>query len=69
MANATVLLIDASTDDERLFREELALVRDQPFALEVARSLAEGLAQLRQRPPRVEYGATLRAPRRSHEPL
>ena len=49
MANATVLLIDASTDDERLFREELALVRDQPFALEVARSLAAGLAQLRQR--------------------
>ena len=31
MASATVLLIDASTDDERLFREELALVRDQPF--------------------------------------
>jgi diguanylate cyclase (GGDEF)-like protein/PAS domain S-box-containing protein len=49
MANATVLLIDASTDDERLFREELALVRDQPFTLEIARSLAEGLAQLRQR--------------------
>jgi diguanylate cyclase (GGDEF)-like protein/PAS domain S-box-containing protein len=49
MANATVLLIDASTDDERLFREELALVRDAPFALEVARSLAEGLAHLRQR--------------------
>ena len=49
MANATVLLIDASTDDERLFREELALVRDQPFTLEIARSLGEGLAQLRQR--------------------
>jgi len=49
MASATVLLIDASTDDERLFREELALVRDQPFTLEIARSLAEGLAQLRQR--------------------
>ena len=49
MANSTVLLIDASTDDERLFREELALVRDQPFTLEIARSLAEGLAQLRQR--------------------
>jgi len=49
MANSTVLLIDASTDDERLFREELALVRDQPFALEIARSLAEGLAQLKQR--------------------
>jgi diguanylate cyclase (GGDEF)-like protein/PAS domain S-box-containing protein len=48
MANSTVLLIDASTDDERLFREELALLRDQPFALEIARSLAEGLAQLKQ---------------------
>jgi diguanylate cyclase (GGDEF)-like protein/PAS domain S-box-containing protein len=49
MANSTVLLIDASTDDERLFREELALVRDQPFTLEIARTLADGLAQLRQR--------------------
>ena len=49
MANSTVLLIDASTDDERLLREELALVRDQPFMLEIARSLAEGLAQLKQR--------------------
>jgi diguanylate cyclase (GGDEF)-like protein/PAS domain S-box-containing protein len=48
MANSTVLLIDASTNDERLFREELALVRE-PFTLEVARSLAEALAQLRQR--------------------
>ena len=49
MTNATVLLIDANTDDERLFREEFALVRDQPFALEVARTLAEGLALLKQR--------------------
>jgi len=49
MANSTVLLIDARTADERLFREELALVRDQPFMLEIARSLAEGLAQLKQR--------------------
>src|ERR1700754_5220704 len=49
MAHANVLLIDANTDDERLFREEFAQVRDQPFSLEVARSLAEGLAQLRQR--------------------
>jgi diguanylate cyclase (GGDEF)-like protein/PAS domain S-box-containing protein len=48
MANATVLLIDANTDDERLIREELALVRE-PFALEIARSLGEGLALLRQR--------------------
>ena len=49
MTNATVLLIDASTDDERLFREEFALLRDRPYALEVARSLAEGLALLKQR--------------------
>jgi PAS domain S-box-containing protein len=28
---ATVLLIDATAEDEQLFREELALVRDQPF--------------------------------------
>ena len=49
MAHANVLLIDANTDDERLFREEFAQVRDQPFALEVVRSLAEGLAQLRER--------------------
>ena len=49
MAHADVLLIDANTDDERLFREEFAQVRDQPFALEIARSLAEGLARLRER--------------------
>jgi diguanylate cyclase (GGDEF)-like protein/PAS domain S-box-containing protein len=49
MTHANVLLIDASTDDERLFREEFALVRDQPFALEVARSLAQGLARLKER--------------------
>jgi diguanylate cyclase (GGDEF)-like protein/PAS domain S-box-containing protein len=49
MTNATVLLIDANTDDERLFREEFALLRGRPFALEVAHSLAEGLALLKQR--------------------
>ncbi|HEY7638445.1 MAG TPA: EAL domain-containing protein [Steroidobacteraceae bacterium] len=49
MTHANVLLIDANTDDERLFREEFALLRDQPFALEVARSLAAGLARLRER--------------------
>src|SRR5678815_3976622 len=48
MANSTVLLIDANTDDERLFREELALVRDQPFALEVVRSLGAALALLKE---------------------
>lgn len=49
MPNATVLLIDANREDEQLFREELALVRDRPFALEVARTLADGLALLKQR--------------------
>jgi diguanylate cyclase (GGDEF)-like protein/PAS domain S-box-containing protein len=49
MAHANILLIDANTDDERLFREEFAQVRDQPFALEVVRSLAAGLARLRER--------------------
>jgi len=49
MTHATVLLIDANSDDERLFREELALVRDQPFALEIARSLTEALTLLRRR--------------------
>jgi diguanylate cyclase (GGDEF)-like protein/PAS domain S-box-containing protein len=49
MTNATVLLIDANTDDERLFREEFALLRDRPYSLDVARSLAEALALLKQR--------------------
>lgn len=44
---ATVLLIDANAEDEQLFREELALVRGQPFQLEVVQTLAEGLARLR----------------------
>jgi DNA-binding NtrC family response regulator len=49
MTNATVLLIDANTDDERLFREEFALLRGRPLELEIARSLAEGLALVKQR--------------------
>src|ERR1044071_9600528 len=49
MMHANVLLIEANTDGERLFREEFALVRDQPFALEVARTLAQGLARLKER--------------------
>src|SRR5678815_352748 len=49
MAHANVLLIDANAEDERLFREEFAQLRDQPFALDVARSLTEGLARLRER--------------------
>jgi diguanylate cyclase (GGDEF)-like protein/PAS domain S-box-containing protein len=44
---ATVLLIDANAEDEQLFREELALIREQPFELEVVRTLADGLARLR----------------------
>lgn len=48
MPTATVLLIDANREDERLFQEELALIRDQPFQLEVARTLSEGLARIKQ---------------------
>jgi diguanylate cyclase (GGDEF)-like protein/PAS domain S-box-containing protein len=48
MPNATVLLVDANRDDEQLFREEFALVRERPFTLEVARTLADALALLRQ---------------------
>jgi diguanylate cyclase (GGDEF)-like protein/PAS domain S-box-containing protein len=44
---ATVLLIDANAEDERLFREELALVREQPFRLQVVHTLAGALARLR----------------------
>ncbi|HEY5759128.1 MAG TPA: EAL domain-containing protein [Steroidobacter sp.] len=44
---ATVLLIDANAEDEQLFREELALIRDAPFELELVRTLADGLARLR----------------------
>ena len=43
---ATVLLIDANAEDEQLFREELALVRGQPFRLQVVHTLAEALARL-----------------------
>ena len=48
MSTATVLLIDANREDEQLFREELALIRDAPFALEVVRTLTDGLARIRQ---------------------
>jgi diguanylate cyclase (GGDEF)-like protein/PAS domain S-box-containing protein len=48
MPTITVLLIDANPEDEQLFREELALIRDQPFTLEIARSLADGLAYIKQ---------------------
>ena len=48
MTPATVLLIDANAEDEQLFREELALIRDRPFVLEVIRSLAEALLRMKQ---------------------
>lgn len=45
---ATVLLIDANAEDEQLFREELALIRERPFELQVVRTLADALARFRQ---------------------
>ncbi len=48
MHAAHVLLVDAHADDEQLVREELALIRGQPFALEVAHTIAETLVRLRQ---------------------
>ena len=36
-----MLLIDANAEDEQLFREELALIRDRPFQLQVVRTLAD----------------------------
>lgn len=47
MTPATVLLIDANAEDEQLFREELALIRDRPFQLQVVRTLADALVRLR----------------------
>jgi diguanylate cyclase (GGDEF)-like protein/PAS domain S-box-containing protein len=47
MKAATVLLIDASPDDERLIRRELAQLRGEPFDLEVVRSISEALTRLR----------------------
>jgi len=48
MPAAHVLLVDAHADDERLVRDELALIRGQSFAVEVARSIAEALVRVRQ---------------------
>ena len=42
-----MLLIDANAEDEQLFREELALIRDRPFQLQVVRTLADALVRLR----------------------
>ncbi len=42
----TVLLIDASPDDQRTIREELAEIHGQPYALEIATTLAAGLVRL-----------------------
>lgn len=48
MDSATVLLIDAHPEDEQLIREELALIRDCPYRLELAKTFAAGLACLKQ---------------------
>jgi len=47
MANSTVLLIDSDADDQRLIREELLQIRGQPFALEIAATLAAALDRLK----------------------
>lgn len=47
MDAANVLLIDASTLDEQLMREELAQIRDCPYRLEVAQNLSDGLSRVR----------------------
>ncbi|HEY7379250.1 MAG TPA: EAL domain-containing protein [Steroidobacteraceae bacterium] len=44
---ATVLLIDASPDDQRMIREELAEIRGHPYALEIATTLSAGLVRLK----------------------
>ncbi len=48
MDSAHVLLIDSHPDDEQLIREELALIRGQPFRVEVVRTIGEALSRLRQ---------------------
>jgi len=47
MANATVLLIDSNPDDQRLIKEELVQIRGQPFALEIATTVAAALDRLK----------------------
>jgi diguanylate cyclase (GGDEF)-like protein/PAS domain S-box-containing protein len=47
MQRATVLLIDHSPDDQQLIREELEQIRGNPFALEIADTLATGLERLK----------------------
>ncbi|HZF26516.1 MAG TPA: EAL domain-containing protein [Steroidobacteraceae bacterium] len=44
---ATVLLIDASPDDQRMIREELAEIRGQPYTLEIATTLSAALVRLK----------------------
>jgi len=48
MQVANVLLIDAQPDDELTIEQELALIRGQPFRLELARDMSTGLQRLRQ---------------------
>jgi diguanylate cyclase (GGDEF)-like protein/PAS domain S-box-containing protein len=47
MASANVLLVDSRAEDVRLIREELALLRGRPFALEVVGTIADALNRLR----------------------
>ncbi|HKE43289.1 MAG TPA: EAL domain-containing protein [Steroidobacteraceae bacterium] len=44
---ATVLLIDASPDDQRMIREELAEIPGRPYVLEIATTLSAGLLRLK----------------------
>jgi diguanylate cyclase (GGDEF)-like protein/PAS domain S-box-containing protein len=47
MHHATVLLISAQPDDQVRVREALAAIRGEPFQLEVATTLADGLARIK----------------------
>ncbi len=48
MSSATVLLVSARPDDLSRVREALASIRGQPYRLEAAATLADGLARIRQ---------------------
>jgi DNA-binding response OmpR family regulator len=48
MTSATVLLISAEPADEAKVRGALESIRGQPYRLDVAATLADGLARIRQ---------------------
>jgi len=48
MQSATVLLISSDSGDRALFADALAAIRGEPFRLEVAGNLADGVARLKQ---------------------